>query len=78
MVSDDAFNSDGSVGQPGEGGGSNVGLSVDTYDEICVELRTNGPMSETPGPDEGERELRVARYDLAAARCGRWGDDQWR
>ena len=77
MASDETFNSDESVGGRGNGVKHDIELP-DRHGEIRIALRANESTGETSEPDESARELRVSRYDHAAAHCGRWGDGQWR
>ena len=78
MVNDDTLSPGESIDEQRQGRGSDVERPADTYEEIRVELRANEPVSETPGPSEGERAFCASRQDPAATRCGRWGDERWR
>ena len=78
MAIDDTFGPDESVGERRDETGRGVRLPDDTCDEMRVNLRASDSTDETPAPNDGERGLRVSRYDPAAARCGRWGDERWR
>ena len=73
MASDDTFGSDDSVGER-----SDVERPNDIYEETRTERRPDESTNETTEPAAGERKRRVVRSDPAAARCGRWGDEQWR
>ena len=82
MASDDTFRIDDPVGEGSDREGDSAELSNDTHEEIRVTLRAREAAGQTELSgcisDGNVRELRVAHYDPAAARCGRWGDERWR
>ena len=81
MAGDDTFRVDDPVGGRPARKIDSMEFLDDTYDEMRIKLRARGAVRAQIQPfesDENVRELRVARYDHAAARCGRWGDEGWR
>ena len=78
MAIDDTFGPDESVGERRDEAGREIRLPDVTCGEMRVSLRASDSTDGTPAPNDCEQELRVSRYDPAAARCGRWGDERWR
>ena len=81
MAKDNNFTSDEAGDDRSRFGCIRVEFSNDEFGE--VRIRRGGSDTSDEGPVGGERdgteeELRVSRHGGAAARCGRWGDEQWR
>ena len=81
MADDETSTSDEAPREDSRFEGIRVEFQSGEFGEVRIRRRrdeSDGDKSEAADSDETKSELRVSRHDRAAARCGRWGDEQWR